>query len=278
MRMFNDLRHGSNTRVRAFFLSLMVLVTANSAAAEMSRMTWTGVLSFNPNSPVPGGTAGSFWAEFYGPSAQSGQVPISGTLVFDTATPVSTQNRRFTASRGAVRVMEFQFGQVTVAADFQRIATQAHLSGVGAASLPNGAFCTMDTICDDFGLVAPGWGNHANIILESQHFSGDRDIGEQVPEFGSAFTALVGDTPQFGDFTPTMTTRSHGVVALNAAVFTIRSFPGQPHFRELRLPHLRTLIGAPPFEEVAVNFDIETQGVPGAVEYRGIITQMSIDP
>jgi hypothetical protein len=267
------LRPARSTGLALALLAAMVTM----AQAELSRMTWSGTIAFDPNTPVPGGTAATLWSEFYGQTAVTGQVPVSGTLVFDTAAPVSTQNYRFTSARNAVREMTLQLGQVTVAADFARIGTQAHLSGIGSASRSNGAFCTSNTICDDFGLVAPGWGNHTYVVLESQHFSGDRDTGMQQAEFGSAFGALVGDTPQFGDFTPTLTTQNHGVVAVNAMSITVRSFAGQPHFRQLRVPHLRTLIGAPPFEEVGFSFTLETQGVPGAVLFSGTISTMNID-
>lgn len=258
-------------------VTLMFLTLAAPVTAQVTAMNWQGQFVFNPNDPIPGGTMGALMAEFFGPQAMTGTVPVSGRFGVNLAIPLTVQNYRFAATQDAVTEMSITLGGLTLSADTARIAQQGSLSHVGSTAFSGGPFCTMFSICDHLGLPRTSWGNQAYLVLESSHVELDEDEGRLEQQFGATFGAMIGLTPQFGDFQPAVATR-FGNVAVNGMNIQFQSFPGRPVFRVLRMPHLRTLEGTQDIEVAEVYLEFEFEGRQETVNIRGTITAAQIDP
>jgi len=264
--------------MRLCFLFFLTALFAGPAMCQPTGFTWSGVLRYDPYEAIPTGTLGGFFSDLYGAEGQTGQVAISGGVQFETAHRAVVSNQVYAAYRDVISDMRITLAGVEITADFNRIRPYAASGEFFGHVHSDGGFCSSVFGCERWGMTnyPSGWPSVMTIVNDSRFYTSNERDTEEYTGDGISFAA--GGTDVVADFVPTITTQSHGIVAIDGVAITIGSLPNQHFFYGLNLPDMRIFIGTTSIEKAEVSVRFELPGLNDPVTVEGIITNFEILP
>ena len=254
-------------------LLVLTLAFASGANALAERFSWQGVLVFEPQTPVPGGTLATLLAEIAGRDDLNGQLPLSGEVTYDLDSRAAAMNGNVAGFENAVLSSQLQFGVVPLAADMPRIALNADTSDIGVLAFENGAFCSDTEHCDALGVTGPSWGNMMLLHNSTGHFFIDETgTSNQV---GDLFGHAVGRTDAPADYLPQIETRDHGIVAIDGLYLAFFVEPGREFLATHdRLPRFESLLEPGLIGRTEIALFLELPGIAEPIRIEGYITNV----